>query len=72
MRLKTYKMETFILLKLLTLEWDISRTVWRIEITDGSFFACFMLFHLSLTFFSNGKAFKISNVSIMRPFLKSF
>ena len=26
-----------ILLKLQTLEWDISRTIWRIEVSDGSF-----------------------------------
>ena len=51
MTLKTCKMATFILLKLLTLEWDISRTIWRIEVSDGSFLAIFTLFHLSLTFF---------------------
>ena len=31
-----------------------SRTIWRIEVSDGSSFAFFMLFHLSLTFFSTG------------------
>ena len=41
--LKIYKMETSILLKFLTLKWDISRTIWRIEVSDGSFF--FFIFH---------------------------
>ena len=41
MRLKTYKMAMPILLKFLTLGWDISRTTWRIEINDGSFFGIF-------------------------------
>ena len=56
-------MATSILLKLLTLKWNISRTIWRIEVGDGSFFALFVLFHLSLTFcrpevpFKSQKAF---------------
>ena len=41
MRLKTYKMPMSILLKFLTLRWDISRTIWRIEVSDGSFFCVF-------------------------------
>ena len=45
---ETYKIVKSILLKFLTLEWDISRTIWRIEVSDGLFFAFFMLFHLSL------------------------
>ena len=52
MMLKIYKMETSILLKLLTLEWDISITIWRTEVSDGSiFFTFFTLFHLSSIFF---------------------
>ena len=39
-----------ILPKFLTLKWNISRTIWRIEVGDDSFFAFFALFHLSLTF----------------------
>ena len=36
-------------------EMDISRTIWRIKVGDGSFFfAFFTLFHLSLTFLSTG------------------
>ena len=35
---KSYKMATSFLLKFLTLEYDISRTIWRIEVSDGSFF----------------------------------
>ena len=29
------------------LKWDILRTIWRIEVSDGSFFALFTLLHLS-------------------------
>ena len=33
-------------------EMDISRTIWRIEVSNGSFFFTFFtVFHLSLTFF---------------------
>ena len=32
-----------ILLKFLTLKWNISRTIWCIEVGDGSFFFC--IFH---------------------------
>ena len=52
MRLKTYKMAMSILPKFLNLKWNILRTIWHIEVGDGSFFfAFFTLFHLSLTFF---------------------
>ena len=30
--------------------WNISRTIWHIVFSDGSFFALFKLLHLSLTF----------------------
>ena len=40
-RLKIYKMATSILLKFLTLKWNISRTIWRIEVGDGSFLCIF-------------------------------
>ena len=43
MGLETYKMATSMLLKFLTLGWDISRIIWRIEVSDGSFFAFFTL-----------------------------
>ena len=49
---ETYKMAMFVLPKFLTLKWNISRTIWRIRVGNGSFFfAFFTLFHLSLTFF---------------------
>ena len=32
-------------------EKDISRIIWHIEVSDGSFFVFFTLFRLSLTFF---------------------
>ena len=51
MRLKTFKMAMSILPKFLTLKWNILRTIWHIEVGDGSFFAFFMLFHLVLAFF---------------------
>ena len=40
-RLKIYKMATSMLLKFLTLKWNISRTIWRIEVGDGSLFCIF-------------------------------
>ena len=49
---KIFKMATSILLKSLILKWDISRSIWRIEANDSSFFfSFFTLFHSSLTFF---------------------
>ena len=36
-------MATPILLNLLILEWDISRTIWSIEVSDGSFFSFFTM-----------------------------
>ena len=41
MRLETYKMAAFIFFKFLTLKCDISRTIWRIEVIDGSLFCIF-------------------------------
>ena len=41
MRLETYKMATSILLKFQTLKCDISKTIWRIEVSDGSLFCIF-------------------------------
>ena len=41
MRLETYKIATSILLKFQTLKCDISRTIWRIEVSDGSLFCIF-------------------------------
>ena len=53
-----YKMAMSILPKFLTLKWNISRTIWSTEVGDGSFFAFFTLFHLSLTFFRPEVPFK--------------
>ena len=36
-----------ILLKFLTLKWDISRTIWRIEVSDGSLFLHFSRYFIS-------------------------
>ena len=53
MRLKTYKMAMSILPKFLTLKWNISRSIWCIEVGDGCFFCiCHALsFELFLIFF---------------------
>ena len=51
MRLKTYKMAMSILPKFLTLKWNISRTIWCIEVGDGSFFSIFHALSLELDFF---------------------
>ena len=52
MRLETYKMATSILLIFPTLKCDISRTIWRIEVSDGSLFCMFHIlsFELDLLF----------------------
>ena len=52
MRLETYKMAASIFLKFLTLKCDISRTIWRIEVSDGSLFCIFhaLSFELNLFF----------------------
>ena len=51
MRLKTYKIATPILLKFLTLKWNISETIWRIEVNDGSIFCIFHSLSFQLNFF---------------------
>ena len=49
------------------MEWNISRTIWPIEVGDGSFFffAFFTFFHLSLTFFRPEVPFKLSSVFLV-------
>ena len=39
-----------ILLKSLTLKWNISKTIWRIEVGDGSFFCIFHALSFELNF----------------------
>ena len=48
---KIYKMATSILLKFLTLKWNISRTIGRIEVGAGSFFCIFHALSFELKFF---------------------
>ena len=45
-------MATSILFKFLNLQWDIQRTIWRIEVSDGSFFFhfCALSFEINLFF----------------------
>ena len=57
-RLKIYKMATSILLKFLTLKWDISRSIWRIEVSDGSFFCIFHALSFELNLFRPEYPFK--------------
>ena len=51
MMLKTYKMAMSILPKFLTLKWNILRTIWRIEVGDGSFFCVFHALSFDLNFY---------------------
>ena len=44
-------MEMSILPKFLTLKWNISRTIWRIEVGDGSLFCIFHALSFELNFF---------------------
>ena len=44
-------MATSILLKFLTLKWNISRTIWRIEVGDGSLFCIFHALSFELNYF---------------------
>ena len=44
-------MATSILLTFLTLEWDISRAIWRIDVIDGSFFGIFHALPFKLKLF---------------------
>ena len=69
---KIYKIEMSILLKFLTLKWDISRTIWRIEVSDGSFFFSFLtLFHLSVIFFQPEFPFDTTNISPNSAYIPS-
>ena len=47
-----------ILLKILTLKWNISRTIWRIEVSDGSFFRIFHALSFEPNFVSTGGSLK--------------
>ena len=49
MRLKNYKMAKSVLLKFLNLKFDISRTIWCIEVSDGSCFFFFYFHFLALS-----------------------
>ena len=44
-------MATSILLKFVTLKWNISGTIWRIEVGDGSYFCIFHALSFELNFF---------------------
>ena len=49
---ENYNMATSVWLKFMILGWDTSRTIWRIEVSDGSFFFDFHALSFELNFFS--------------------
>ena len=49
------------LLKFLTLKWNISRTIWRIEVGDGSLFCISHALSFELNFFRPEVPFKSLN-----------
>ena len=54
-----------ILLKFLTLKWDILRTIWRIEVSDGSFFLHFSRSFIWAKLFSRPEfPFKQKNMTL--------
>ena len=65
MRLETYKMATSILLKFQTLECDISRTIWRIEVSDGSLFCIFHALSLEHNLFFDRTCPLVLKVSLI-------
>ena len=65
MRLKTYKMAISILPKFLTLKWNISRTIWRIEVGNGSSFCIFHAFSYELNFFRPEVPFNSADVTLL-------
>ena len=50
-RLKIYKIATPTTLKFLILKWNISRTIWSIEVGDGLLFCIFHALSFELHFF---------------------
>ena len=56
-------MAVSILPKFLTLKWNISRTTWRIEMDDGSFFSILHAPSFEVNFFRLGFPFKHLSVS---------
>ena len=50
MRLETYKMAMSILLKFLSLQYNMWITVWHIEVSDGSLFCIFHVLSINLLF----------------------
>ena len=53
---ETHKMAMPILPKFLTMNWNISRTISRIEVGDGSCFSIFHALSFERNFFSTGGA----------------
>ena len=51
------------------LKWDISRTIWRIEVNDGSFFCIFHALSFEVNFFFD-RSFPLNSPSFNKVRLK--
>ena len=76
-RLKIYKMAISILLKFLILKWNVSRTIWRIEVGDGSLFCIFHALSFELNIFFDRRfplniPFLITPLGCMATYVNSF
>ena len=69
MRLKTYKIAMSTLPKFLTLKWNISITIWRIEVGDGSFCCIFQALSFELNFFYDRRFPLINGVGIIPAYV---
>ena len=56
-------METSTLLKFLTLKWGISRTTWRIEVSESSFFGIFQALSFELNIFRLEFSFNVQVIN---------
>ena len=71
MRLKTYKMAMSILSKFLTLKWNISRSIWHIEVGDGSLFCIFHALSFEHNFFFD-RRFPLRHTPVVITIAKVF
>ena len=72
MGLKTYKIAMSILTKFLTLKLNISRTIWRIEVGDGSFFCISHALSFELNFFFDRRFPLNSKVTFLGHHIEHF
>ena len=70
---ETYKMAMSILPKFLTLKWNISRTIWHIEVVDASFFFISHALSFELNFeVDQNKTVKNNLSQVMGQTIKAF